>query len=146
MRVCAAASSWVWEWKKGAGSLAKLQSLCIPNIPPPSIFPLSALPSSPAVWFHSYLAHSSFNPCIQMMCSIWWFVCCLWWFWGSLSSRSPPCLDLSFFIYYYYYCIYCIMHMCQMYAYPATHSKLSIIGLGLSSLERGNREWEMRSS
>lgn len=39
-----------------------------------------------------------------------------------------------------------MMQMCQMHAYPVTHSKLSIIGLGLSSLEKGNREREMRSN
>lgn len=82
-RVCVCAPARVWEWQKGEGSLAKLSSASLTS-PHPQLPFLSALPSPPAVWFHSYLAHSKFNPCIQITCRIWWFVCCLWGFGGVL--------------------------------------------------------------
>lgn len=137
-RVCVCAPARVWEWKRGEGSLAKLSSASLTSPPPPITLPLcSSLPSRclisllPLHAVHLIPA-SKLRVEFDGLCAVCEGS-------GGFSKFYPPFpLPLSLLM-CYYYCICRMVHMCQMCAYPVTHTKLSIIGLGFNSSEREER-------
>lgn len=124
---------------KEGGRLSCKAVLCIPNIPPtpnypPSLLfpPLLLFDFTPTLHTVHLIPASKLRVEFDGLCAVCEDLG------GSLSSNVP--LPLSLLLCYYYYCICRMMHMCQMRVYPVTQTKLSIIGLGFNSSERGKRE------